>query len=141
MILVDTNVLVDVLEDDPEWVGWSIAQLRNLSASHDLAVNPIIFAELSLTFSAVEDLNHVIDMMHIRFLEIPREALFMAGKAFARYRRRGGQKSNVLGGFFIGAHTAVADMTLLTRDPRRYDSYFPTVKVISPGLHRLTPSG
>lgn len=131
-MLVDTNVLVDVLENDPEWADWSIAQLRVQSRVHRLVVNPIIYAELSLAFSSVEALDRVLDDMELRMLEIPRPALFLAGKAFARYRRRGGTRTSVLGDFFIGAHAAVSGLPVLTRDPRRYRDYFPSVRIVAP---------
>ena len=132
MLLVDTNVLVDVLEDDPEWADWSIGQLRAQSKIHRLAINPIIYAELSLTFSTVETLDQVIDDLGVVMVELPRPALFLAGKAFVRYRRQGGTKGNVLGDFFIGAHAAVSKYPIVTRDTRRFASYFPTVKLIAP---------
>ncbi|HOA94922.1 MAG TPA: type II toxin-antitoxin system VapC family toxin [Quisquiliibacterium sp.] len=131
-MLVDTNVLVDVLEDDPDWADWSIAQLQAQSRAHRLVINPIIYAELSLTFSTVEALDEALDGMALRVLDIPRPALFLAGKAFAQYRRGGGVKSNVLADFFIGAHAAVSGLPVLTRDPRRYRRYFPTVRVVAP---------
>lgn len=131
-MLVDTNVLVDVLEDDPDWADWSIAQLRSQSRVHPLFINPIIYAELSLTFSTVEALDEMLDRMELRMAEIPRPALFLAGKAFVQYRRGGGLKSNVLGDFFIGAHAAVSGLPVLTRDPRRYRTYFPGVRVVAP---------
>ncbi len=133
MLLIDTNVLVDVLEDDPEWADWSIDQLRAQSKIHQLAINPIIYAELSLAFSTAEDLDQSLGELGVSIIEIPRPALFLAGKAFARYRRQGGSKHNVLADFFIGAHAAVLECPLLTRDIRRYSTYFPSVRVISPG--------
>ncbi|MBU3708657.1 MAG: type II toxin-antitoxin system VapC family toxin [Burkholderiaceae bacterium] len=131
-MLVDTNILVDVLENDPEWAAWSVAQLRAQSKVHRLVINPIIYSELSLTFSSVEDLDEVLDGLKLPVLEMPRPALFLAGKAFVQYRRSGGAKNNVLGDFFIGAHAAVSDLPLLTRDTRRYKNYFPTVKLVAP---------
>jgi predicted nucleic acid-binding protein len=89
-------------------------------------------SELSLTFSSVEDLDEVLDGLKLPVLEMPRPALFLAGKAFVQYRRSGGAKNNVLGDFFIGAHAAVSDLPLLTRDTRRYKNYFPTVKLVAP---------
>lgn len=133
MILVDTNVLVDVLEDDPHWADWSLTQLRKLSKIHELAINPVIYSELSLTFERVEDLDAVLAELELKFLVIPRPALFVAGKAFVRYRRQGGAKSNVLADFFIGAHAAVADCSILTRDARRYRGHFPSLSLITPG--------
>ena len=132
MLLVDTNVLVDVLEDDPQWADWSIGQLRAQSKIHRLAINPIIYSELSLTFSTVEALDETIDDLGLVMIDMPRPALFLAGKAFVRFRRQGGTKTNVLGDFFIGAHAAVSGHTLLTRDRRRYASYFSDVKLIAP---------
>lgn len=132
MLLVDTNVLVDVLEDDPEWANWSIAQLRAQAKIHRLAINPIIYSELSLTFSTVEALDRSVDDLELAVIEIPRPALFLAGKAFVRYRRQGGMKKNVLADFFIGAHAAVAGYPILTRDTHRYVAYFPRVSLVSP---------
>ncbi|MBK8524464.1 MAG: type II toxin-antitoxin system VapC family toxin [Betaproteobacteria bacterium] len=134
MLLVDTNVLVDILENDPEWADWSIAQLRAQSKVHRLAINPVIYAELSLTFSTVEALDETIKDLGLSMIELPRPALFLAGKAFVRYRRQGGSKSNVLADFFIGAHAAVSRYPLLTRDTRRYSSYFSEVKLITPSI-------
>jgi hypothetical protein len=132
MLLVDTNILVDVLENDPSWADWSISQLRAQSKIHQLAINPIIYSELSLTFSTVEALDQVLDDLGLVLIEIPRSALFLAGKAFVRYRRQGGTKNNVLGDFFIGAQAAVSQYPVLTRDTRRYNSYFPSVALIAP---------
>ena len=132
MLLVDTNVLVDVLENDPEWADWSIGQLRAQSKVHRLAINPVIYAELSLTFSTVEALDNTIEELGLVLIEVPRPALFLAGKAFVRYRRQGGNKNNVLADFFIGAHAAVSRYPLLTRDTRRYTTYFSEVQLVAP---------
>ena len=134
MLLVDTNVLVDVLENDPEWADWSIGQLRAQSKIHRLAINPIIYSELSLTFSTVEALDKTIEELGLVLVELPRPALFLAGKAFVRYRRHGGTKSNVLGDFFIGAHAAVSGHPVLTRDTRCYAAYFPGVTLVAPSV-------
>ncbi|MFM7658276.1 MAG: type II toxin-antitoxin system VapC family toxin [Burkholderiaceae bacterium] len=131
-MLVDTNVLVDVLQDDPAWADWSITQLQAQSKVHRLVINPIIYAELSLTFSTVEALDKVIDGLALAIVEIPKPALFLAGKAFVQYRRRRGVKTNVLGDFFIGAHAAVSRMPVLTRDSKRYQTYFPSVRLVTP---------
>ena len=131
-MLVDTNVLVDVLANDPDWADWSIAQLRAQARVHRLAINPVVYAELALTFSTVEALDEALESMGLQVLDIPRPALFLAGKAFAQYRRAGGQKSSVLSDFFIGAHAAVAGLPLLTRDVRRYANYFPSVRLVTP---------
>lgn len=134
MLLVDTNVLVDVLENDPDWADWSIGQLRAQSKIHRLAIHPIIYSELSLTFSTVEALDKTIGELGLALVELPRPALFLAGKAFVRYRRQGGTKSNVLGDFFIGAHAAVSGHPVLTRDTRRYTAYFPGVPLVAPSV-------
>lgn len=132
MLLVDTNVLVDVLSDDQEWVEWSIGQLRAQSKLHELAINPIVYSELSLMYESMEALNAVVEQMQLKYLEMPRAALFLAGKAFVKYKREGGSKQNVLPDFFIGAHAAVARCAILTRDSAHYRTYFPTVKLVMP---------
>jgi predicted nucleic acid-binding protein len=131
-MLVDTNVLVDVLQNDPQWADWSIAQLQAQSKVHRLSINPIIYAELSLNFSTVEALDAVISRMELDLLDIPKPALFLAGKAFMQYRRGGRLKTNVLADFFIGAHAAVSGLPVLTRDTRRYQSYFPSINLVTP---------
>jgi predicted nucleic acid-binding protein len=135
-MLVDTNVLIDVLNNEPQWADWSIHQLRVQSKIHVLSINPIIYAELSCTFKKVEDLDEVLQVMELKFNQIPKPALFLAGKAFQRYRRQGGEKNSILADFFIGAHAAVSRLPVLTRDTQRYQTYFPTVKLVSPNaLH------
>jgi predicted nucleic acid-binding protein len=132
MVLVDTNVVVDVWQDDGKWFGWSAAQLRAQSQVHELAINPIIYAELSLNYESIETLDERVGDLKLALLEIPRAALFVAGQAFRRYRRTGGVKSGVLADFFIGAHAAVLGCAILTRDARRYRTYFPTVELLTP---------
>lgn len=132
MILVDTNVLLDVLEDDPAWAEWSLRQLRAQSQAHDLAINPVIYAELSLAFDSMQALDANVEDMGLIVQEMPRPALFLAGRAFLKYRREGGTRTNVLADFFIGAHAAVQGWDILTRDARRYRSYFPTVALVAP---------
>ena len=132
MLLVDTNVLVDVLQNDPQWADWSIAQLRAQVQLHALAINPVIYAELSLSFSTFEALDRVVATMELAMHEVPRPALFLAGKAYLQYRRRGGAKAQVLPDFFIGAHAAVEGWPLLTRDASRFRTYFPRLEVIAP---------
>ena len=135
-MLVDTNVLIDVLNNEPQWADWSIHQLRVQSKIHVLSINPIIYAELSCTFKKVEDLDEVLQVMELKFNQIPKPALFLAGNAFQRYRRLGGVKNSILADFFIGAHAAVSRLPVLTRDTQRYQTYFPTVKLVSPNaLH------
>ena len=132
MLLVDTNVLVDVLQNDPQWADWSIAQLRAQAQLHELAINPVIYAELSLSFSTLEALDRVVATMELAMHEVPRPALFLAGKAYLQYRRRGGGKAQVLPDFFIGAHAAVEGWPLLTRDASRFRTYFPSLEVVAP---------
>lgn len=132
MLLVDTNVLLDVLEDDPNWAEWSLRQLRAQSQVHELVINPVIYAELSLAFDSVQALDATLAGMGFAFEELPRPALFLAGRAFVRYRREGGTKGNVLADFFIGAHAAVAGCSILTRDAQRYRNYFPRVPLVTP---------
>ena len=132
MLLVDTNVLVDVLQDDPQWADWSIGQLRAQAKIHELVINPVVYAELSLSFSTFESLDRVVATMQLALREIPRPALFLAAKAYAQYRRRGGNKQRVLPDFFIGAHAAVEGWPLLTRDASRFRTYFPALTVLAP---------
>ena len=132
MILVDTNVLLDVMRDDQEWQQWSAAALDHAAKQETLAINPIIYAELSSQFEQIEALDSSLTSLEVRISEIPKPALFLAGHAFRRYRRAGGAKSNVLSDFFIGAHAAVAGAALLTRDTKRIRAYFPTVSLIGP---------
>jgi predicted nucleic acid-binding protein len=133
MVIVDTNVLVDVVQDDPEWADWSTARMRELSRIHELSINPIIYTELSLSFQDMDELDEVVDRLEIRVIDLERAALFLAGKAFLRYcRRRAGPRTSVLPDFFIGAHAAVLGCPILTRDTRRYAGYFPTVELIAP---------
>ena len=132
MVLVDTCVLVDVLQNDPHWADWSIAQLRAQATLHALAINPVVYAEISLSFSTLEALDEVVVTLGLEVCEIPRPALFLAAKAYAQYRRRGGSRQQVLPDFFIGAHAAVQGWPLLTRDARRFRTYFPTLDVVAP---------
>jgi predicted nucleic acid-binding protein len=132
MVLVDTNVLVDVLERDPQWWNWSVGQLRRLSVTDVLAINAVIYAELACTHTSSTLLDQKISTMNLVFENIPRTAAFLAGKAYVLYRKRGGTKANVLADFFVGAHAAVAGCPLLTRDTRRYEAYFPNVRLIHP---------
>jgi predicted nucleic acid-binding protein len=132
MLLVDTNVLVDVVQDDPKWAHWSIGQLRAQASIHQLTINPIIYAELSLSFSTLERLNHAVSTLALELHEVPLPALFLAARAYAQYRKRGGSKSQVLPDFFIGAHAAVEGWPLLTRDASRFRTYFPTLDIVAP---------
>ncbi|SMF89033.1 hypothetical protein SAMN02982917_6589 [Azospirillum oryzae] len=132
MTLVDTNVLLDLVTNDPVWADWSIRQLDSAASKGPLIINDVIYAELSVGFDRIEDLDELLNEAGIAMDELPREALFLAGKAFRRYRTAGGARSGVLPDFFIGAHAAVLGLPLLTRDAKRYRSYFPSVVLMAP---------
>jgi predicted nucleic acid-binding protein len=133
VLLVDTNVLLDVVTNDPIWADWSQRQLEKLALQSRLAVNPVVYAELSIGFKRIAEVEAVLDATRVDVEEIPRAALFLAGKAFQSYRARSGTKTGVLPDFFIGAHAVVARIPLLTRDARRYRTYFPRIVLITPG--------
>jgi len=130
--LVDTNVLLDVLVDDPAWARWSSNALRDAANQGPLVINPIIYAEVSIGFDSVEALEDAMPTSFFLREELPWAAGFLAGKAFVRYRRGGGARRSPLADFYIGAHAAVTGHRLLTRDRGRYSTYFPTVRLISP---------
>jgi predicted nucleic acid-binding protein len=132
VILVDTNVLLDVLQEDPKWGHWSQRQLEAASLTDRLTINAVIYSELSIAFERIEELEAVVSEAALTVESIPREALFLAGKAFLNYRRRRGSKQAVLPDFYIGAHAAVSGYPIITRDITRYRSYFPTVRLIAP---------
>ena len=132
MVLVDTSVVLDVLQDDPVWATWSIAQMRAHAQLHELVINPVIYAELSAAFSSMEALDEVLARLQLTVQPIPKPALFLAGKAFVAYRRRGSTRTQVLPDFFIGAHAALQGWPLLTRDPRRFRSAFVGLTVVAP---------
>jgi predicted nucleic acid-binding protein len=130
--LIDTNVLLDLVTDDPIWADWSIRQLDAASLSDDLIINDIVYSELSVRFARIEDLDGVLDDARVALEPMPRPALFLAGKVFQQYRTAGGTRSGVLPDFFIGAHAAVSGVPLLTRDVQRYRKYFPSIRLITP---------
>jgi predicted nucleic acid-binding protein len=132
MILVDTNVLLDVVENDSTWAAWSQKQLEDATTTDELAINAVIYSELSIAFARIEDLEAVIGEASLRVEAIPREALFLAGKVFLQHRRRRGSRPHVLPDFYIGAHAAVMRWPILTRDIARYRTYFPTLQLITP---------
>ncbi len=132
MILADTNVLLDVIENDTRWAAWSQEKLDAASMIDTLAINPIIYSELSMAFARIEELEAVIEEASLLIEPIPHEALFLAGKAFLRYRRSRGAKLSVLPDFYIGAHAAVMQWPILTRDVKRYRTYFPTLTLMTP---------
>lgn len=130
--MVDSNVLLDVLTEDPVWFEWSSAVLHQVADSARLVINPVIFAEVSIRFSRIEDLNEAIPHSLIEREAIPFEAAFLAGKCFVRYRELGGMRTSTLPDFLIGAHAAVAGYSLITRDVGRYRTYFPRLELITP---------
>lgn len=132
MIIVDTNVLLDVLSGDAQWSEWSRMQLEACAARDRLCINAVIYAELSVGYERIEDLEDVVTTAGLVISDIPRPALFLAGKAFRAYRANRGAKTGVLPDFFIGAHAAVERATLLTRDAIRYRTYFPTLNLLAP---------
>ena len=136
MIIVDSNVLIDVVEKDPFWSDWSAYQLTLLGQVHELAINPVIYAELSTNFKSTESLHREIVGLELEFHHFPHLALFKAGRAFDEYRRRGGPRKTLLPDFFIGAHAAAVQCPILTRDPDRFRSYFPSVELITPETDR-----
>jgi predicted nucleic acid-binding protein len=132
MTLVDTNILLDVLTRDPVWLDWSAEQLDRQAARGPIIVNEVVYAELSAGFADEADVEDVLVELGLAFHRTPVPALFVAGKAYLRYRRAGGSRTGVLPDFFIGAHAQVLGMPILTRDPRPYRAYFPEVEVIAP---------
>ncbi len=132
MVLVDSNVLLDLFTGDPEWSPWSIARIEELSAEAPLVINDIVYAEVSIRFGSVGEVDDAIRQAGLQMNAIPRQALFHAGKVFRRYRAAGGNRTGVLPDFFIGAHAETKGLRLLTRDVRRYRTYFPSVELIAP---------
>ena len=132
MILVDTSVLLDVMVNDPVWGSRSQLALDTSSVMDILAINDVIYAELSVRYPTIESFERVLAIIPVRRETIPSSALFLAAKAHQAYRRRGGTKTGVLSDFFIGAHAAVTGADLLTRDPARVQTYFPSVQILAP---------
>ena len=131
-ILVDSNVILDVFTKDKKWFKWSSKTLSRYADDHILVINPVIYAEISVRFDNIEDLEDALPHKFFSRCQIPWEAAFLAGKCFLRYRKMGGRKRSPLPDFFIGAHAAIAGMALLTRDVSRYRTYFQKLKLISP---------
>jgi predicted nucleic acid-binding protein len=132
MTLVDTNVILDLVTNGPDWSGWSIAQLEEAALKGPLCINDVVYAELSVCYDRIEDLEAMLDDAAIEVARTPREALFLAGKVFVQYRKSGSARTGVLPDFFIGAHAAVSELPLLTRDSVRYRTYFPSMTLIAP---------
>lgn len=131
-LLVDSNVILDVFLDDPKWADWSEAALSGHSINSTLFINPIIYTEVSIGFDRIEDFESALLKAGFKMLDMPKEALFLAGKAFLNYRKKKGAKKSPLPDFYIGAHAAVLGIDLITRDTNRYRTYFPTVSLICP---------
>ena len=130
--LVDSNVLFDYLSEDEAWNDWSGAMLSEAAHRGAVVINPLVYAELGIRYSRIEDLDEALPAEYFMRVPLPWEAAFLAGKCYERYRRRGGTRRSPLPDFYIGAHAAVAGMTLLTRDARRYRAYFPKLRIIAP---------
>jgi predicted nucleic acid-binding protein len=130
--LLDSNVLLDMLTEDPRWFGWSTSAIEEAGNQGRLLLNPIVYAEASVSFARIEDLDLALPTQFYERVPLPWEAGFLAGKCFVEYRRRGGERRSPLPDFYIGAHAAVAGVRLLTRDPRRYRTYFPKLELIAP---------
>jgi predicted nucleic acid-binding protein len=130
--LIDTNVLIDLATNDPNWADWSQRQLELASLQGPLEINDIIYAELSVGFDRMEAVDAFLEGAGIQLVYLPTSALFLAGKAFGQYRKAGGARTSILADFFIGANAAVRQIPLLTRDARKYRTYFPGIEIISP---------
>lgn len=131
-VFVDSCILLDLFTGDPKWANWSESVLGKYSQSNTLFINSIVYTEVSIGFNRIEEVEEAIEQVGVKVLEIPREALFLAGKVFLDYRRIKGTKSSTLPDFFIGAHAAVSSFDLITRDSARYKTYFPGMKLICP---------
>jgi hypothetical protein len=135
LTFVDTNILIDIITADAEWAAWSWDRLDEALLAGPLLINDIVYAELASRYRDISELDAFIDGIPFRLEPVPRAALFLAGHIYARYRRSGGTRTGILPDFFIGAHAAVTGETLLTRDVGRYRTYFPTVKIVAPGIN------
>lgn len=131
-VLVDSNIVLDLVTDDPNWGDWSEEMLRRYAKTGPLFINDVVYAEISIGFRRIEELDEMLSHAGFAHLPMPREALFLAGKVFLDYRRSGGTRTSPLPDFFIGAHAAVSGYLLLTRDRARYRTYFPTLTLIAP---------
>lgn len=134
VVLVDSCIITDLATPGSDWFEWSSSKLEQLDANYTFVINPIIYAECAIGFESIEEVEALFEHLRFKINPIPKEALFLAGKAFLQYRKRQGQKSNVLPDFFIGAHAAVAGYKLITRDKGRFSTYFPKVELIIPAI-------
>jgi predicted nucleic acid-binding protein len=131
-ILIDSCILLDLFTDDPVWADWSEKILDKYSQTNTLYINSIIYTEVSIGFNKIEEVEKAVSELSMKVIEIPREALFLAGKAFLKYKRNKGIKNSPLPDFFIGAHALVSKFNLITRDSAKYNTYFPSLKLIHP---------
>lgn len=131
-VLVDSNVLLDVMTEDPQWFPWSSSALSAAASSAALVINPLVYAEVSVRFERLEDLDDALPASSFRRESLPWEAAFLAGKCFRRYRRSGGERRSPLPDFYVGAHAAIRGYALLTRDASRYRTYFPRLEIVAP---------
>lgn len=131
-VLVDSNVILDVVTEDAQWFEWSAGQIERLAETHILTINPIIYSEVSIGFDRIEDLDRALPPEFFRREPLSWEAGFLAGKCFLKYRKSGGSRRSPLPDFYIGAHAAVSELTLLTRDAGRYQTYFPQLTLVAP---------
>jgi predicted nucleic acid-binding protein len=131
-VLIDANILLDVMTEDQQWFAWSAQAIEDVAERNRLVINPIVYAEVSIRYSRIEELDAALPPSMFDREALPYEAAFLAGKSFLAYRRRGGTKRSPLPDFFIGAHAAVAGYMLLTRDAARYRTYFPRLTLIAP---------
>ncbi|PCJ25493.1 MAG: DNA-binding protein [Rickettsiales bacterium] len=131
MIVIDSNIILDIVTQDSRWFDWSSSQLKTLAEDYKLLINDVIYSEISISFEYIEELENIlVDNFIIQ--PIPKEALFLAGKAFLKYKKLGGTKTSTLPDFFIGAHASILNVPLLTRDKKRYKNYFPNLEIIAP---------
>ena len=133
VILIDTCIVTDLAAPESAWFDWSISTLEQLDRNNTMVINPIIYAECSVGFTRIEEVEALFEHLGFAMKQVPKEALFLAGKAFLQYKKRKGAKSNVLPDFFIGAHAAISGYQLISRDKGRFSTYFPSVELIIPG--------
>ena len=132
VILIDSCVVTDLADPESAWFEWSASTLERLDQNNTMVINPIIYAECSVGFARIEEVETLFETLGFAMKPIPREALFLAGKAFLQYKKRKGEKGNVLPDFFIGAHAAISGFSLMSRDKGRFSTYFPSVELIIP---------
>jgi predicted nucleic acid-binding protein len=131
-ILLDSNIILDIITDDPKWFDWSAGKITEYAQQTTLNINPIIYAEVSIGFEKIEELEAILPIKFFHRLDLPWEVAFLAGKYFVQYSQRGGTRHSPLTDLYIDAHAAIADMILLTRDVHRYRAYFSTLELIAP---------